>query len=193
MLAMRAVWMAGFALLVLAAPSVAVAQGRHDPLTPAEAEEVRESTELPVNRVKLYMRFIDERTSHIAELSKDQLLEHKGLKLHDAIDQLTYLSDELQNNLDEYEGYETNQQRPVPDLRKVLPELQKSVGVWHSILAALPANEDYDFVLETANSGLDSLKDQTAEMIASQAKYFAEKRKRDKEQEKKGDGGYVLP
>jgi hypothetical protein len=172
---------------------VATGQSRRDPLTPSEIEEIRESTDLPASRVKLYMRFLDERTGRIAEIGKSQLVEHRSLKLHDALEQMTYLTDELQNNLDEYEGYETNQRRPVPDLRKVLPELLKSVAVWHEVLAALPADEDYNFVLETANTGLDSLKDQTSELIASQAKYFAEKKKADKEKEKKPEGGYVLP
>ena len=180
-------------LIGFAAPAPTNAQSRHDVLTPAEIEEVRESTDVPVERLKLYMRFLDERSARIAELKKSQLVEHRGIKLHDALDQVTSLIDELQNNLDEYEGYETNQRRPVPDLRKLLPQLQKSEAVWRGIVADLAPDEDYNFVLETCNEAQDSLKDQTAELIASQTKYFIEKKKADKEKATQGDGGYVLP
>jgi hypothetical protein len=77
----------------------------------------------------------------------------------------------------------------VPDLRKLLPVLQSSVTTWRETVATLPANPDYDFVLENATEATDSLRDEVKEMIASQAKYFAEKKK----EEKARPGGYALP
>jgi 16S rRNA G527 N7-methylase RsmG len=81
----------------------------------------------------------------------------------------------------------------VPDLRKVLSELETSTATWQSVLSSLPANDDYDFVLASANESLKSLKDQTAEMVSVQAKFFAEKKKLAKENQKRTDNGYVLP
>jgi hypothetical protein len=179
-------------LLFIAGPSHAL-QSKHDPLTQSEIEEVRESTDLPPVRVKLYMRFLDERAAKIVELNKSELVEHRGIKLHDMIEQFTAITDELQNNLDEYQSYETDKRRPVPDLRKVLPLLQKSESTWQATFAGLPANEDYGFVLETNNEAQESLRQQTAELIASQEKYFAEKKKEDKQKARQAEGGYVLP
>jgi hypothetical protein len=168
-------------------------QYSHDPLSPAEAEQVRQSTEIPENRVKLYMQFLDERSAKVSALNKAALAEHRGLKLHDAIESFAALSDEMQNNLDEYQDYESNGLRPVPDLRKLLPVLQKSVDVWQGVLSALPANGEYDFALETANDSLHTLKDQTAELIASQQKYFAVVKKQEKTQQKEAEKPYPLP
>lgn len=178
------------ALISASLPCTLAAQSRHDPLTPAEAEAVREVTDLPVERMKLYMRYVNERSSRIAELGKDQLVQHRGEKMHQAIDEYISLIDEVQDNLDEYMSYETNGQRPVPDLRKLLPELQKSVVTWHETVASLAPNPDYDFGRETAVEATDSLRDETKEMIESQNKYFAEKKKKDKQQ---SNQGYVLP
>lgn len=196
---MKFPWIAaGLASIVFisaAVPRSVDAQSRKDPLTPAEVEEVRESTDYPVNRVKLYMRFITERSSVVQELGKQQLVEHRGEKLHEAIEAYVSLVDELQNNLDEYLGYETNGQRPVPDLRKVLPLLQTTVPTWRDTVATLAPNSEYDFPKETAIEATDTLSDQVKEMIDSQNKYFAEKKKKDKlqQQQQQTNPGYVIP
>lgn len=168
-------------------------QSSRDPLTDNETEQIRRLANTPPERVKLYMQFLDEHSAKISSLNKTALVEHRGLELHDAIARFSGLADELQDNLDEYQGYETNNMRPVPDLRKTLPALQSSLAVWQTTLSSLPANGDYDFALETADESLKSLQDQIAEMTASQEKYFAQKKKRDKDQQKQEDKPYALP
>jgi hypothetical protein len=137
------------------------------------------------------MRFITERSSVVQQLGKEQLVQHRGEKLHDAIETYTSLVDELQNNLDEYIGYETNNQRPVPDLRKLLPQLQTSVTTWRETVATLAPNPDYDFAKESSVEATDSLRDEVKDMIDSQTKYFIAKKKKDKEQQ--STPGYVIP
>jgi flavodoxin len=182
--------MVGFAFLALPLSSPLAAQSHKDPLTPAEVEEVRESTDEPVQRVKLFIRFVTERSAIVQQLGKEELVQHRGEKLHEAIENYTSLVDELQNNLDEYIGYETNNQRPVPDLRKLLPQLQTSVATWRDTVASLAANSDYDFAKETAVEATDSLRDEVKDMIDSQNKYFAAKKAKEKQQ---SGQGYVIP
>ena len=168
-------------------------QSSRDPLSDSETEELRRTADTPPERVKVFMHFLEERATKISELNKATLVEHRGLQMHDAIARFAGLADELQDNLDEYQDYETSHLRPVPDLRKVLSELETSTATWQSVLSSLPANDDYDFVLASANESLKSLKDQTAEMVSVQAKFFAEKKKLAKENQKRTDNGYVLP
>jgi hypothetical protein len=182
--------LASMVFLSTAFPRALDAQSHKDPLTPAEVEEVRTSTEYPVERVKLYMRFINERSSKVQELGKQELVQHRGEKLHEAVEAYTSLVDEMQNNLDEYIGYETNNQRPVPDLRKLLPQLQAAVTTWRDTVASLASNPDYDFAKESAVEATDSLRDEVKDMIDSQNKYFAEKKKRDAAQQ--SGQGYVI-
>jgi hypothetical protein len=170
-----------------------LAQAKHEALTPAEIEELRSEADNPPLRVKLYMRFMDERTARVTQLATSQLVEHRGLKMHDALVQATAISDEIQDNLDEYAGYETNQRQPVPNLKKVLEEMQRSLATWQAAMAALKPNPDYDFVLENCTESLNGLKEQIPELLASQAKYFEEKKKRDKEKSKQAEQPYVLP
>lgn len=181
-----------FAASLLGVHAAAAPQySKHDPLSDSEIEELRETADAPAARLKLFLRFLDERSAKITELDKDKLVEHRGVKLHDAIDHFTSLVDELQNNLDEYQEYETNKRRPVPDLRKDLEELQKSLPVWQTELTGLAADEDYNFVLETAREAVDSLQDQAAEMVTDQQKYFAEKKRLERLKEKQQDKGDV--
>lgn len=168
-------------------------QSSRDPLSDSETEELRRTADTPPERVKVFMHFLDERSAKISELNKATLAEHRSLQLHDAIARFAGLTDELQDNLDEYQDYATDHLRPVPDLRKVLAELQSSTATWQSVLASLPANEDYDFALANANESLKTLKEQAAEMVPAQAKFFAESKKLAKEKQKQTDNGYVLP
>jgi hypothetical protein len=180
---------AAAAFFLLSAVPCVSAQSKRDPLTDQEVEQVREATDRPVERLKLYIGFIQQRAIKLQVLIKDAPSPVRADSIHDTLEQYTYLSDELQNNLDEYEGYETNKQRPVPDVRKVLKDLQVSVALWKLAVAAAPPDKAYDFAREAAIDSTQSLAEGSKEMIASQDAYFAQKKK----DAPKQTNGYVLP
>lgn len=177
------------ALVLLAAIPCLPAQSKRDPLTDREIEQVREATDRPVERLKLYIGFIDQRAVRLQVLVKDAPSEKRADSIHDTLEEYTYLSDELQNNLDEYEAYETNKQRPVPDVRKVLKDMQVSVVLWKQAVTAAPPDKAYDFAREAAIDSTQSLAEGSKEMITSQDAYFAQKKNDAPKQNK----GYVLP
>ena len=57
-------------MLVTAAPP-ASAQERHDPLSEKQADQVREFGDRPNERIKLYLKFVEERAASIHDLSVD--------------------------------------------------------------------------------------------------------------------------
>ncbi len=165
-------------------------QSRRDPLTAQEVEQIRDATDRPAVRVKLYVGFIQERVTRLEVLLKNAATEQRAESVHDTLEEYTFLSDELQNNLDEYESYETNKQRPVPDVRKVLRDLQLAVPLWKATIDAVPEDKKYDFSRMAALDSTQSLIDGSKELIASQDAYFAKKKQDEKSQPKQG---YVLP
>ena len=177
-------------LVLLTAFPCRALQSKHDPLTSEEIEQIREATDRPAVRLKLYAGFIDARATRLEVLAKDPPSEQRADSIHDVLEEYTFLSDELQNNLDEYEAYETNKQRPVPDLRKALRDLQASVVLWKAAIQDPPPDKKYDFAREAALDSTNSLTDQTKEMIVGQEAYFAQKKQDNKNQQNKG---YVLP
>ena len=105
----------------LAPPSLG--QAKKDPLNDTEVEAVREVADQPVERVKLYMKFIGQRTDAIDEIAGDTRIQDKPAKLHNLLEEYTRLVDELQDNLDSYD--ETHS-----DVRKALKELVPPRNGW---------------------------------------------------------------
>jgi len=91
-----------FALLLL---SVAAAAKRRDPLTEAEADQLRQVAVEPYNRIKLMIKFTEARLTSIDQLRLDpKQAADRGKQIHDLLEDFTSLMDEINDNLDQYEG-----------------------------------------------------------------------------------------
>ena len=129
------------------------AQDKNDPLTPAEVEKLREVADQPIERVKLFMTFIEQRTDAIAEMVGDTRIQNKPPKIRQLLQEYTYLVDELQDNLDNYD--ETHS-----DIRKALKELVPASKKWLDTVNKPPPDPVYDFPRKTAADAAESLVDQ---------------------------------
>ncbi len=155
------------------------AQDKNDPLTDAEVEKLREVADQPIERVKLFMTFIEQRTDAIAEMVTDTRIQNKPPKIRKLLQEYTYLVDELQDNLDNYDDTHS-------DIRKALKDLVPASKKWLDIVNKPPPDPVYDFPRKTAADAAESLVEQTATLQTDQDKYFAEQKKEKKEQEKTG-------
>jgi len=91
-----------FLLLLL---SVAAAAKRRDPLTEAEADQLREAAMDPYNRIKLMVKFTEARLTAIDQVRLDpKQAADRGKQIHDLLEDFTSLLDEINDNLDQYEG-----------------------------------------------------------------------------------------
>lgn len=166
-------------LFLISAVHRSPAQDKDDPLTPAEVEKVREVADQPIERVKLYMTFIQQRSDAIAEMVGDTRIQNKPPKIRQLLQEYTRLVDELQDNLDNYD--ETH-----ADIRKALKELVPAGKKWLDIVNKPPPDPVYDFPRKTAADASESLIDQATKLQTDQDKFFAEQKKQKKEQEKTG-------
>jgi hypothetical protein len=157
-----------FALAALAAcPCSAPGQAKDDPLSDTEVDQVREVADQPVERIKLYMKFIAQRTDAIQEMAGDTRTQNKPIKLHNLLEEYTRLVDELQDNLDSYD--ETHS-----DVRKALKDLVPASERWLAAVNKPPPDPSYDFSRKTALEAGQSLVDQAKKLQIDQAKWFAE-------------------
>ena len=91
-----------FLLLLL---SVAAAAKRRDPLTEAEADQLRESAMEPYKRIQLMIKFTEARLTSIDQVRLDpKQAADRGKQIHDLLEDFTSLLDEINDNLDQYEG-----------------------------------------------------------------------------------------
>jgi hypothetical protein len=163
--------------LLLLAISPAFAQSKKDPLTDQQIEDVREAGDQPLQRIKLFVGYVDDRAKGIHTLNTDPIAQNKSLRLHNLMEEFTRLSDELQDNMDNFDQQHA-------DLRKVLKEIVDKTGEWGTILNEPKPNSQYDFSRKTAIDANQSAHETATQMLADEIKYFAEQKKKEKEQEK---------
>jgi hypothetical protein len=167
------------AVVCLIAPHTVRAQRSRDPLTPAQEEQVRAVADQPNERVKLYLKFIEEHTEAIHHAVLHPATQHPGAAIHDNLEDFTRLVDELQDNLDAYDESHS-------DVRKSLKILLEHAAKWSSTLDEPPGSPDYDFARKSAIDAVASTKQAATELMKSQDEYFS-KHKAEKEPKKKSD------
>lgn len=155
-------------LLVCALSLIPLARAQHtkDPLKPAEEEQVRAASDEPNDRVKLYIKFLEQRTDSIHATMRHPATQHPGADIHNALEQFTRLTDELADNLDAYDESHT-------DIRKSLKFLLEHSAKWPAILKEPQPSPEYDFARKTALDAADSLTDAATKLQTSQLDYFA--------------------
>ena len=152
------------------------AQRSKDPLTPDQEEQVRAVADQPNERVKLYIKFIEQRTDSIRHAIVHPAIQHPGIEIHDLMEEMTRLVDELQDNLDAYDESHS-------DVRKSLKFLLEREPKWQSVLQEPPGSPDYDFARKTATDATDGLTQSATALLKSQEEYFS-KHKPEKETKK---------
>ena len=153
------------------------AQSKTDPLNERQIEEVREAGDQPVERIKLFLGYIDERAKGIHTLNADPIAQNKPVRIHNLLDEFTRLNDDLQDNMDAFDEQHA-------DMRKVLKEVAEKTDAWATILNEPKPNDEYDFVRKTAIDSNQTAHESATKMLADQTKYFEELKKQQKEQEK---------
>jgi hypothetical protein len=163
-------------VLLLLLLSLAAGAKRRDPLTEAEADQLREVAMDPYRRIKLLIKFTEARLVAIDQVRVDpKLANERGKQIHDLLEDFTNLLDEINDNLDQYEG-RTLDKDTVKQYHKGLKELIEADARFELKLRTLKsASEtdpvtrkelpDFRFVLQDAQEALKSNADMAREYI----------------------------
>lgn len=178
-------------LWLCAAAGIAAAQSRHDPLTQAEADQIRETAQEPNDRLKLFVTFAKSRMLAIDHLQADpRFASGRGNAIHNLVDDFRIIMDEVDNNIDQYAGRHD-------DMRKGLKLVVEATSDFQLRLRALkemePANdqlrkekEQYALVVQDAIDSNNDVADNARKTLDEQNEYF-KKKKDDKKDSKKTD------
>ncbi|HKR27131.1 MAG TPA: hypothetical protein VJS11_06735 [Acidobacteriaceae bacterium] len=153
------------ALALGIAPRVHAQEDQKDPLTPDEVQQIRENAIHPDERIKLYMKFIDQRLDALRQLIGDPGARDRNAQIHDKLDEFVHLCDEIQDNLDTYDSAHA-------DIRKSLKQLVADSAKWSPLLQSLPQNRAYDFAQKMALEAAQSAEDEAKHLSAEQDVYF---------------------
>jgi hypothetical protein len=162
-----------FLFLLLALPAAAK---KRDPLTESEADQLREVAMEPYRRIKLMIKFAEARLVAIDQVRVDpKLAADRGKQIHDLLEDFTSLLDEINDNLDQYEGRQLDKDQ-VKQYHKGLKELIEADERFDLRLRTLQSAAetdpitkkeapDFRFVLQDARDALKSNADMAREYI----------------------------
>ncbi len=138
------------ALLAFIAPSCMAAQKGEDALSQREVDQLRDTAFAPADRIKLFTDILNSREKRLEDLlaKRRRHTDFPG-EMHDVLEQFGAITDELNDNLDDYS-------RRHRDVRKALPKLIEATERWSTALRTAGEDESYNVVRRIA---LDDVKD----------------------------------
>jgi hypothetical protein len=146
------------------APS-SYAQGRDSALSEGEVEQLRDVAYYPSDRVLLFIKFIDARVKSIQDLYAKPRRPGREQDTHDLLEQITLITDELDDNLDDYGPHHR-------DIRKALPKLIDATERWSSAIKTPPDNEAYSVSRKLALESINDIHDTAAKLVDEQKEWF---------------------
>ena len=153
------------ALVLLLAIGSTRAQSNSADLSDKEVEQLRESAYLPNDRVLLFLKFLDLRTSKVQDLFAHPRKPGREQDTHDLLEQFTALADELEDNLDDYGPHHR-------DIRKALPKLLEATDRWATAIKSPPEDDAYAIPRKLALESIRDLREDTTRLIAQQRVWF---------------------
>jgi len=133
------------------------AQPRHDPLMPAEVDQLRDTAQEPEMRLKLYVQFTRARLDAVTQVRSDPKVEDKADAIHDRLQDFVDLYDELDDNVDTYADRRDDIRKALKLVIEADTEFQAKLRAIKDSGSAAPAEaKSYAFVLSNAIDAVDS-------------------------------------
>ena len=140
-------------------------QGHSTALSEREEESIRDAADDPARRVAVYQAIIEARIKRIQDILADKRAKGRREDIRESMDEIAGLTDELEENLDEYDGKHR-------DLRKPLPKLLDATLRWESVLKQPPVDDRYELVRKLALEAVSDIKKDAGDMLPSEQAYF---------------------
>jgi hypothetical protein len=151
------------ALIALAPPLHA--QLHQSALSEAEIEEIREARYIPSDCILLFVKFLDLRVKEITDLYAKPRRPGREQDTHDLIEQFTAITDELDDNLDDYGPRHA-------DLRKALPKVKEAAERWATAIKSPPEDEAYSVSRKIALESIRDLREATTQLAGEEEAWF---------------------
>lgn len=169
-------------LLALLALLPAHAQKRRDPLTEHETDLLRQASFEPAAKIKLYVQFAHARMDAVEQARAETTLspQERGRKIHEALEDLGSIVDELSDNLESFAKRQWDMRKPLREVISMDGDFRARLGALKQQATAPALAQEYpqyQFVLDDA---LDSVKsiDELAHDLLAEQNQAAERRKK---------------
>ncbi len=152
---------------MLALPGVfgARAQDRPQALSDGEVEKLRDTAPVAPERVMAFVGFLNQRADRIEKLTEGKRVPGREEDIHELMEQMTSILDDLDDNLDDYS-------KRHQDIRKVLPKLVAATERWGTVLKTPAEDQRYSVQRKLALESLNDVHESAVKMIEEQKAYF---------------------
>jgi hypothetical protein len=152
-----------------------------DPLTDKEVDQLRESAIEPEKRLKLYVEFTRARMTAIDQLRSDpKLAKDRGKRMHDLLEDIATLVDEIDDNVENYDERNADLRKPLKELVQMDSEFQLKLRELKAA-AEDPKNSseasDYSFAVQDAIDSVNTSSESSRKLLEEQNVKFAKKKK----------------
>jgi DNA repair exonuclease SbcCD ATPase subunit len=174
---MKQVWVS--LLLVLTAIPLAAQRHRREPLSDPEIDQLREAAQDSQQRMHLFVKFARARMTAIEQLRGDpKLAEGRGARIHDLLEDLTTLEDEVTDNLSAYSDKQQDMRKAVKEIIEMDSEFQVKLRAIREATDEVTKKEsqEYRFALQDALEAVNSSADTAREVLEEQNKLAKEKK-----------------
>jgi hypothetical protein len=173
--------LAGLGLILFTGATLAAQ--RHDPLTPPEIDQLRDTAVEPELRLKLYVKFARARLDSLEQMRIDPKTVDRAQKTHDQLEDFLAVYDELNDNIDTYLGRKDDIRKPLKAVVEADTEFQAKLRALKNA-AGVPAEEakQYEFVLNNTLDTVDTSADDHKKLLAEQEEVAKHRKKTDKQQ-----------
>ena len=151
-----------------------------DPLTEAEVDQLRETAIEPEKRLKLMVEFTKARMTSLEQVRTDPKAKDRGRRMHDLLEDISTLVDEIDDNVDDYSERSADLRKPLKqvvemdsDFQTKLHELKNAENDPKNIDEA----SDYKFALDDAIESVDQSATTNRKLLDEQNVKFAKKKK----------------
>jgi hypothetical protein len=140
-------------------------KNKRDPLTEVEQDQIAEAGVAPVERLDLYVKFINQHADTIQGLIKRAHSTARVHRIDDELQDFAALIDELSSNLDIYADRKA-------DIRKSMKPMNESIQRWQSIFNSLPSEPGFEVSRQDSIDAITDLAAQAKQVTADQDAYF---------------------
>jgi hypothetical protein len=154
------------------------AERRHDPLNPEEVDQLREATLEPETRLKLFLTFARARLVSLEQARSDPKTTDRGEVTHQWLQDFLDIYDELNDNIDMYNGRKEDLRKPLHAVIDADTEFQAKLRALKDSANVTKAEaKQYEFMLTTALETLDSSLEDHRQLLQEQDEAAKEKKK----------------
>ena len=168
------------AVLALSVPVTCQVHDR-DPLNDKEVDQLRETAIEPEKRLKLMVEFTKARMLAIDQLRSDpKLAKDRGKRIHDLLEDVGTLVDEIDDNVDDYNQREADLRKPLKEIVQMDSEFQtklREMKTAEQDPKNIDESSDYKFALDDAIESVDQSATTTRKLLEEQNIKFAKKKK----------------